>query len=73
MLKIFSLFAFFLLCVFSSDVKSEGECRLTEEGTCDPRYNCKDNYKKCGEWAKNGECDYNPNFMKFQCAFSCGT
>lgn len=32
---------------------------------------CKDNYDKCKEWAENGECTINPEFMLYGCPGSC--
>lgn len=31
-----------------------------------------DNDEHCPEWASNGECDSNPDFMLLHCASSCG-
>lgn len=32
---------------------------------------CKDNSQYCSYWAKAGECESNPEYMKVQCKFSC--
>lgn len=33
--------------------------------------NCEDTYRDCELWAKNGECEVNPEYMLFQCPKSC--
>lgn len=30
-----------------------------------------DNDSNCSEWAQNGECNKNPEFMKINCKYSC--
>ena len=32
---------------------------------------CADNYQDCKDWAKNGECEINPEYMLYNCASSC--
>ena len=32
---------------------------------------CQDNSKWCGYWAKNGECENHPNYMRVNCRKSC--
>mmetsp|Transcript_63135 Transcript_63135/g.104974 ORF Transcript_63135/g.104974 Transcript_63135/m.104974 type:complete len:459 (+) Transcript_63135:120-1496(+) len=32
---------------------------------------CEDKSSFCGEWAAIGECDSNPNYMKFNCRVTC--
>jgi hypothetical protein len=34
---------------------------------------CKDNHESCSFWAKQGECDANPNYMHIYCPISCNT
>jgi hypothetical protein len=34
---------------------------------------CRNEHEKCQEWAGRGECDANPNFMRYSCGGSCGT
>ena len=33
---------------------------------------CADDAEGCGGWAKDGECDKNPGYMKAHCKLSCG-
>ena len=33
---------------------------------------CEDAEEQCAAWAESGECDANPEFMRTQCARSCG-
>jgi len=33
--------------------------------------NCTDEYSSCQEWADNGECEINPEFMLYNCKKSC--
>ena len=32
---------------------------------------CTDLYRECKQWAGQGECAYNPDFMLMQCQRSC--
>lgn len=32
---------------------------------------CLDDHAGCSDWARGGECDKNPNFMKVTCPVSC--
>lgn len=32
---------------------------------------CENGFSKCPDWAKNGECEINPEFMLYNCAKSC--
>jgi len=34
---------------------------------------CADDFNKCAEWAKNGECTINPEWMLYNCKKSCKT
>jgi len=34
---------------------------------------CKNEYRKCAEWAAEGECTNNPKFMNLSCASACNT
>jgi hypothetical protein len=34
-------------------------------------FDCKDVHKNCEDWAKNGECEKNPEYMKKDCQKSC--
>ena len=33
---------------------------------------CEDNHENCESWAKTGECEKNPSYMKPNCKLSCG-
>lgn len=33
--------------------------------------NCKDDFDGCIQWAANGECDINPEYMLYNCKSSC--
>lgn len=33
--------------------------------------NCKNDFAGCGQWAANGECDINPEYMLYNCKSSC--
>ena len=33
---------------------------------------CQDDHEHCEDWAKNGECENNPEYMKDGCKKSCG-
>ena len=58
----------FLLVSSSSEIEceSDGSCHKIDSS-------CRDQHTECQFWAKHGECDKNPHFMTFQCAYSCGT
>ena len=37
------------------------------------KYSCKNQHANCMSWARMGECDKNPTYMKMKCAPSCFT
>mmetsp|Transcript_16839 Transcript_16839/g.27933 ORF Transcript_16839/g.27933 Transcript_16839/m.27933 type:complete len:355 (+) Transcript_16839:92-1156(+) len=36
-------------------------------------FKCDDTHENCGAWARSGECDANPRYMKQNCPSACGT
>jgi len=70
-----------LLFLWGTLVKMEDATSSTQDGTCSSNESaknasiCHDNHpaeNECQFWARNGECEKNPNFMTKECKKSCG-
>ena len=54
-------------CSFSNHPSSSILVRAEEE----QQDQCVDNHEKCPQWASQGECEINANYMLRECRFSC--
>ncbi|ETO25077.1 hypothetical protein RFI_12067 [Reticulomyxa filosa] len=80
------LFCVWSVCVTSNsenvvETKKDGEtCDVKDDSTnptvtttTEQKDKCRNLHKDCAFWASEGECDNNPDYMKYRCAKACNT
>ena len=60
---------------FNYDVGSGPDPKVTKENnyiaSLPQDAKCQNDFTDCGQWAANGECDINPEYMLYNCKSSC--
>ena len=73
--KIFFLFVWILPVLAQNSANTcsadDKTCQAVQIEDQVDEHNCEDQHKDCEYWARHGECDANPLYMKDKCRRSC--